>query len=82
MKKISKLRLNLLNEQDLEDKQMNSLKGGGGECFCSCYYANSGGSTSSANRSANANYGYYSGSGCNQYSQAGNYIGYCSNCMA
>jgi natural product precursor len=69
MKKLEKLRLNVLNEQDLKEKQMNSLRGGT-VCFCSCYYANYGGSSSEDNRNANHNIGgdmAYSVNGCNQY---------------
>jgi natural product precursor len=42
MKKLSKLKLNALNERFLEEKQMNSLRGGK-YCFDSCYYSNNGG---------------------------------------
>ncbi|MDR3259512.1 MAG: GLPGLI family protein [Fusobacteriaceae bacterium] len=52
MKKLSKLRLNVLNEQGLEEKQMNALRGGN-NCYCSCYWANQGGSSIEANRDAN-----------------------------
>jgi natural product precursor len=79
MKKLQKLRLRVLNEQNLAEKQMNALRGGE-NCFCSCYWAGNGGSSVESNRSANYNYGYVSQQGCNQYNQVGNYIGYCSEC--
>jgi natural product precursor len=66
MTKLSKLRLHLLKEQDLEEKQMNALRGG---ATCSCYWGNYGGSSSSANSEANYGAGicscscYYENSG-------------------
>jgi natural product precursor len=67
MKKLSKLKLNALNEQDLAEKQMNALRGGR-YCACSCLYANSGGSSINANMNANYNTGdngIISNGGCN-----------------
>jgi natural product precursor len=63
MKKL--LKLNALNEQCIEKKQMNALRGGKQEkkeesdelCTCSCYYANNGGSSSIDNSKANYNIG-------------------------
>jgi natural product precursor len=83
MKKLQKLRLNVLNEQNLAEKQMNSLRGGA-TCFCSCYYANYGGSSTNANMMANYNsvgdFGsYHSTNGCNQYVYDGN-MQYCPDC--
>jgi natural product precursor len=75
MKKLAKLRLRTLNEQYLAEKQMNALKGGQ-TCFCSCYWAGQGGSSSIDNRNANYNLasegGYYkSEHGCNQHAYDG-----------
>jgi natural product precursor len=85
MKKLGKLKLNALNEQDLAEKQMNALRGGG-NCFCSCYWAGNGGSSELNNRNANYNYGYHSAEGCSQYAMFDNYYSYglatCSNCDA
>jgi natural product precursor len=83
MKKLAKLRLNVLREQDLAEKQMNALRGGG-MCNCSCYYANSGGSSINANMMANYNAAgdsghYYSTNGCNQYGYDGGMV-CCPNC--
>lgn len=58
MKKISKLKLNVLSEQNLEKRGMSQIVGGENNCGCACAYANSGGSSSSSNRSANKTYGY------------------------
>jgi natural product precursor len=67
MKKLQKLKLNAFREQYLVEKQMNALRGGN-QCSCSCYYANYGGSSTSANMGANYNLGSgYSTNGCNQY---------------
>jgi natural product precursor len=65
MKKV-KLKLTQLNKVELEEKQMNSLKGGG--CGCSCYWAsNPGGASTHANLNDNHENGYHSEHGCNQY---------------
>lgn len=66
--KLKKLKLNVLSEENLQDKTMNALKGGNC-CTCSCYWEGSGGSSSSDNRDANANIGDggHSVNGCNQY---------------
>ena len=49
------LKLNVLANQNLSGKEMNSLKGGGepGKCCCGCMYADQGGSSFNANDSAN-----------------------------
>jgi natural product precursor len=67
MKKLAKLKLNVLNEHDLIEKQMNSLKGGTGACYCSCYWENNTGSSTADNKSANAGYGYSSQHGVSFY---------------
>jgi natural product precursor len=81
MKTISKLRLNALSEANLLEREMNALKGGT-YCSCSCYYANTGGSSSSANRDSNYNSGYTSTSGCNDYIKSDDWGGnsYCPGC--
>jgi natural product precursor len=83
MKKLSKLKLNALSEANLLDREMNVLRGGDRVCGCSCYYANSGGSSSGDNRTANhglGNDGGYSTSGCNQYVQDDYGYDSCSIC--
>jgi natural product precursor len=69
MKKLSKLKLSAFREQNLVEKQMNALRGGR-YCSCSCYYANSGGSSVANNMGANYNIGDDGGAsvnGCNCY---------------
>jgi natural product precursor len=86
MKKLGKLKLNALNEQDLAEKQMNALRGGG-NCFCSCYWYGQGGSSSSDNRNANLAISdmrdgtkIYSTQGCNSYWGGGCGYADCLNC--
>jgi natural product precursor len=55
MKKIGKLKINVLSETNLQDREMNRLKGGLRECTCSCYYGS--GSSALDNRNANYNLG-------------------------
>ena len=67
-------RLNVLSETNLLEREMNALKGGYLVCTCSCYYANSGGSSSGDNSAANYNIGPYGGSstsGNNEYPYIG-----------
>ena len=65
--KLNRIKLKALSESSLQDKEMNAIVGGCDYCFCSCDYAGEpGGSTDSANMSANAQYGYHSTTGCNQ----------------
>ncbi|GHV35029.1 hypothetical protein FACS1894178_3750 [Bacteroidia bacterium] len=50
------LKLNKIAEGNLNEKQMHQIKGGGATpfiCSCGCQYANSGGSSISANMYAN-----------------------------
>jgi natural product precursor len=69
MKKLGKLKLNVLSENNLLEREMNVLRGGR-FCTCACAYANKGGSSSSDNRSANygigddGGYSNYDGSDC------------------
>jgi natural product precursor len=55
------LKLNVLASQKLSEVEMNQVKGGTSTtticCGCSCYYANSGGSSTNANGSANSKSG-------------------------
>jgi natural product precursor len=82
MKKLKKLKLNVLSEANLREREMNRLTGGERICTCSCYYANSGGSSSSSNRNANYNIGSggESGNGCNDYWLVDGIVDYCPQC--
>ena len=63
MKKLKKLKLNTLSNQNLENKEMNALKGGV-VCTCSCLYeGQSGGSSTTDNALANFNLGGWSSPG-------------------
>jgi len=53
MKKLSKLKLNQLIDSQLNEREMNILRGTG-SCSCACAYANSGGSSTANNSSANS----------------------------
>jgi natural product precursor len=53
MKTLNKIKLNNLSAENLSNKQMKEIKGGAGVCGCSCYYAEEGGSSTSANCFAN-----------------------------
>jgi len=67
--KIKRFKLNALSAEGLRQKEMDAIVGGRA-CGCSCYYANSGGSSSYTNSGANYNIGDdggFSGAGCNQY---------------
>ena len=73
--KLKKLKLNQLLEDDLNNREMNSLKGGN-TCSCSCYWADyPGGSSIADNRSANHSGGQTSQHGCNNYMQNDNGYG-------
>lgn len=48
-----KLKLNSLAKNNLNEKEMSKIKGGGWTCGCGCHYANSGGSSIDANAAAN-----------------------------
>jgi natural product precursor len=56
---MNNLKLNKLEEQNLAERQMNVVKGGGnpGNCGCACTYANNGGSSTCDNAAANWNAG-------------------------
>ncbi|GHV58369.1 hypothetical protein FACS1894182_10340 [Bacteroidia bacterium] len=86
MKKLSRLKLNVLSEQSLEQRQMNELRGGepyDSTCSCSCYWESSGGSSTADNAETNAKSGYTSSQGCNQYQfTPGDGWDYCDTCTA
>jgi natural product precursor len=65
LKKMNNLKLNKLEEQNLAERQMYAVKGGGvGDmCGCGCCYANNGGSSVSDNALANSQGGLVS-TGC------------------
>lgn len=70
--KIKRFKLNALSVAGLRQKEMDAIVGGRA-CGCSCYYANSGGSSSTDNMNANyavGDYGIDSTQGCNQYFKA------------
>lgn len=56
MKKLSKLKLNALSDANLQDREMNTLKGGNisRSCGCGCH----GSSSEQDNAQQNSNYGY------------------------
>lgn len=54
--KLTKIKLNNLSKNSLDNREMKELKGGR-SCSCSCYYANAGGSSTNDNRYANYNLG-------------------------
>lgn len=58
MKQIGKLKLNQLSKAELNEREMNFIKGG--SCSCGCHYAGSGGSSSCENSQANLDYSYTS----------------------
>jgi natural product precursor len=60
MKKLKCLKLNQLSNANLLEREMNGLRGGECTCGCGCLYANSGGSSTSSNTSANISGGYFS----------------------
>lgn len=64
--KIKRIKLNALSAEGLRQKEMNAIVGGTRICSCSCYYANSGGSSSSDNK--NANYALGDGGGVSYHS--------------
>lgn len=53
MKKLGKLKLNQIEKSEMENREMNNLKGGGDSCSCGCHYASTGGSSYADNRKAN-----------------------------
>lgn len=59
MKKLGKLKLNHLMNDELSEREMTVLRGGE-NCSCGCHYADSGGSDFCTNGYANIDYGYTS----------------------
>jgi natural product precursor len=58
------LKLNKLEEQNLAERQMNVVKGGGCQnCGCSCSYEGNGGSSRNDNGAANKAHGLKSPTG-------------------
>lgn len=53
MKKLSKIKLNHLNDDELKNREMNNLRGGDRACGCGCNYEDKGGSTTMYNGKAN-----------------------------
>ncbi|GHT19053.1 hypothetical protein FACS189429_6320 [Bacteroidia bacterium] len=62
------LKLNQMAANAIDNAQMSKLKGGDCSCGCGCLYANSGGSSTSSNASANMAGGKFSNH---------NYLVYC-----
>ena len=60
MKTLNKTKLNNLSAENLSEKQMKEIKGGSASCYCGCYYAGQGGSTTSDNLFANCDVGLWS----------------------
>lgn len=60
--KLKKLKLNEIEKVELNEREMCRVLGGGtsGCCQCGCMYADSNGSSSSDNSSANNKFGYTS----------------------
>lgn len=64
MKLLDRLKINQLNVEELEQKQMNALKGGY-NCGCGCNYVGNGGSSMGSNYGANVSYSYSQSGGGN-----------------
>ena len=81
--KLKRLKLSDLSDKSLKDKEMNALRGGNLEgCYCSCYWADYGGSSSDDNMKSNysSGDGTHSKQGCNQYWMVGSGILDCNDC--
>lgn len=57
MKTLSRLKLNQLNAEELEQRQMNALRGGY-NCGCGCYFWETNGITTDQNYNSNVSNGY------------------------
>lgn len=57
MKTLSRLKLNQLNAEELEQRQMNALRGGY-RCGCGCNYVDLQGSSINDNYNANVSHDY------------------------
>jgi len=55
MKTLNKIKLNNLSAENLSEKQMKEIRGGGGlvTCTCSCYWEDQNGSSADNNCKAN-----------------------------
>lgn len=72
MKILRKIKLNQLNETELEKKSMNELWGGSPEsCTCGCHYADSNGSSTATNGGSNWQTGKDSYGGGEEYGVCG-----------
>ncbi|MDR1552406.1 MAG: TIGR04149 family rSAM-modified RiPP [Prevotellaceae bacterium] len=63
---MNKIKLNKLAQNAMKNKEMNHVRGGFGNpyfCGCGCQYAGQGGSSTTANASANSAYGMWPGGG-------------------
>ena len=57
MRKLTKIKLNHLNDDELKNREMNSLRGGERVCGCGCIYEHQEGSTTMYNGLANVEVG-------------------------
>lgn len=67
MKNINKIKLNKLSSEKMNNRDLNTLRGGGGDCICGCKYSQNGGSSNADNGNANNADGYYSPGGGTYY---------------
>ena len=65
MKTLSRLKLNKLNAYELEQRQMNALRGGY-NCGCGCNYWETNGITVEQNYNSNVSHGYSQSYGGNK----------------
>jgi natural product precursor len=67
---MKKIKLNILESQNLSDKEMNKVRGGDRTCTCSCAGSSSIGSNMEANYNIGANGGHStSGDNCYQMTE-------------
>lgn len=78
MKTLGRIKLNKLNREELDKREMKSLVGGTQDCGCGCNYENYQGSSTQDNRDANIRGGKpYSGGGnlvCTTVAPNGDYL--------
>jgi len=74
MKRLSQLKLNQLNNAELNERELSRLLGGSCDCGCACAYANSGGPSSVTIVGTNKNGNLYSpqGPGSSDVNYSGN----------
>jgi natural product precursor len=72
------MKLNALENQSLNNREMNAVRGGDCTrvCSCSCYYANNNGSSINANGDAN-----YGSGASGTDSKKGNAVYFADNCL-